>query len=515
MELAPISFYWAGVSLVLAVSLILRIFFLVDMHYPAIGAKWAAFWGLVFSFGALWGVFVVSLGKEIKQGIPGKNNGIKGIETICLMAIMSIATILRVLFLQNMEFKQDEMEMVHMAINLARDHIPYVVGNLTSHGNRNPPGFLYLLSIPALISHHPIHITFFIAFLNILTVFMTYRLVRNVLGWRAAAVAALLFACSPWAIRSSMKVWPHYVIVFFALGLCLSLRTWYEKGGWWRSVLVGVTASMLSQLHFSSLLLLGGIIIFSLILVPKIPWKRLPVALLAFFLLWLPYIYYQAKQGPDSGHIIKKYIKEFPGENLDTVRNVYWEIGGFFLDSDDAMGSLGKEFRASVWRPIYTTFYVWVVLVLFGLYVFEFRRQPDPNPRGPDTVDWLKLYIWAVIFVLTVQVMINVRADISYVVFIFPWPFVLVGLWVYHLEKTWSSKRLGEKLLYLPFIIILIISISGSAYFWSWQNFLGRTGGDGEYGGVFYRKEAAVVDYIKTHRPIPGPLFGPDSQFSW
>ena len=62
------------------------------------------------------------------------------------MAILSIATILRVLFLQNMEFKQDEMEMVHMAINLARDHIPYVVGNLTSHGNRNPPGFLYLLS---------------------------------------------------------------------------------------------------------------------------------------------------------------------------------------------------------------------------------------------------------------------------------------------------------------------------------------------------------------------------------
>ena len=245
------------------------------------------------------------------------------------------------------------------------------------------------------------------------------------------------------------------------------------------------------------------------------PLEKITRGLLAFFLLWLPYIYYQAKHGPDSGHIIEKYIKEFPGENLDTVRNVYWEIGGFFLDSDEAMGSLGKEFRASVWKPIYTTFYVWVILVLFGLYVFEFRRLPDPNPRGPDTVDWLKLYIWAVIFVLTVQVMINVRADISYVVFIFPWPFVLVGLWVYHLEKIWSSKRIGKKLLYLPFIIVLIISISGSAYFWSWQNFLGRTGGDGEYGGVFYRKEAAVVDFIKTHRPLPGPLFGPESQFSW
>jgi hypothetical protein len=513
IEPAPLSFFGAGVSLVVAVSLFLRILFLVDMHYPAIGAKCLALWGLAFSFGTLLGVFSVSLGKKIKNGIPGENPGIKGIETICLMAIMSIATIMRVLFLQNMEFKSDEIEMVHMAINLVRDHIPYVVGNLSSHDNRNPAGFLYLLSLPALISYHPIHITLFIVLLNVLAVFMTYCLVRNLLGWRAATVAALLFACSPWAIRCSMKVWPQHCVVFFALSLCLLLRTWYERGSWWRSVLLGVTAAMLSQLHFSSFLLLGGIVIFSLILIPKIPWKRLPVALLAFLLLWLPYIYYQAKHGPDTGHIIQKYIKEFPGKNLKTVRNVYWEVGGFFLDSDEAMGGLGKEFRASVWKPIYLTFYVWLILVLFGLYVFEFRYYPDQNPRAPNAVDWLKLYIWAIIFDLAVQVMINVQADISYVEFVFPWPFILIGLWVHQLEKPQPSKRVGKRMLYLPFIIVLLISVFGSAYFWSWQNFLGRTGGDGEYGNVFYRMEAAEIDFIRKTRPLPGP--GPETKFSW
>ena len=515
MDQAPFSFYMAGFSLVLALSLVLRIFFLVDMHYPASGSKWVAIGGLVLSFGALWGIISLFVGKEIKNGIPGENGGIKGIETIALMAIMSIGTILRVLFLQNMEFKQDEMEMVHMAINLARDHIPYVVGNLTSHGNRNPPGLLYLLSLPALISRHPIHITFIITFINIIAVLLTYRLARNFLGWRAAAVAALLFACSPWAIRCSMKVWPCNCVVFFSLSLCLLLRTWYEKGGFWRSLLVGITAGMLSQLHFSSLLLLIGIITFSLTLFPKIPWRRLPVVLLAFILLWLPYVYFQAKHGPDSGHIVKRYLKEFPGGNLDIVRNVYWEIGGFFLDSDEAIGNLGQEFRASVWKPIYGTFYIWVALVLFGLFVFEFWRPPDrPPPDGPP-VDWLKLYIWAVIFALTVEIMMNVRADMSYVEFVFPWPFILVGLGVHHLEKILSCKRWGRKFLYLIFIIILFISISGSAYFWSWQNLLGRTGGDGEYGPVFYRQEAAKIDFIRTHRPLPGPLFGPETQFSW
>jgi hypothetical protein len=516
LEQAPFPFYMASFSLMLALSLILRIFFLVDMHYPASGSKWVALGGLVLSFGALWEVISISCGKEIKKGIPGENGGFKGIETIGLMAIMSIATILRVLFLQNMEFKQDEMEMVHMAINLARDHIPYVVGNLTSHGNRNPPGLLYLLSLPALISHHPIHITFLITFINIMAVFMTYRLTRIFVGWKAATVAALLFACSPWAIRCSMKVWPCNCVVFFSLSLCLLLRTWYEKGGFWCSLLVGITAGMMSQLHFSSLLLLIGIITFSLTLFPKIPWRRLPVVLLAFVLLWLPYVYFQAKHGPDSGHIVKRYLKEFPGDNLEIVRNVYWEIGGFFLDSDEAIGNLGKEFRASVWTPIYSTFYVWVALVLFGFFVFEFWRPPDrPPPDGPP-VDWLKLYIWAVVFALTVEIMMNVRADMSYVEFVFPWPFILAGLGFHHLQKTLFSKNLGRPLFYLPFVLlVLLITISGSAYFWSWQNLLGRTGGDGEYGTVFYRQEAAKINYIQTHRPIPGPLFGPETKYSW
>jgi Ca2+/Na+ antiporter len=515
MEQAPLPFYAAGFSMILALSLVLRIFFLVDLEYPALNAKWVAFLGLVFSFGAIGGAFAVSLGQEIKNEIPKENNGSKGVELICLMAVMSVAIILRVLFLQNMEYKTDESQMVHMAINLGRDHIPYVVGNLTSHGNRNPPGLLYLISLPAFISTHPIHITFVVTFINILAVFITYRLVRHLLGWRAATVAALLFACSPWAIRCSMKVWPCNVVIFFAICLCFLMRTWYEKGGWWRSTLVGVCASMLAQLHFSSLLLLFGICIFSLVILPKIPWKRLPVAFLAFVLLWLPYIYYQAKQGPDSGHIIKRYLKELPGGNLDTLRNVYWEVGGFFLDSDEAIGDLGKEFRASVWKPIYGTFHIWVALVLFGLFVFEFRPLPNHSPPDARTIDWLKLFIWAVIFTITAEIMMNVRADMSYVEFVFPWPFVLVGLWVHHLEQNWASKRLGKRLLYVPFIIVLIISAAGSAYFWSWQDLLGRTGGGGEYGPVFYRQEAAEINYIKTHRPLPDPLFGPETIFSW
>lgn len=515
LEQAPISFYAVGFSSILALSLVLRIFFLVDMHYPALGAKWVALVGLIFSFGALGGVFPMSLGQEIKNGTPKENNGMQGIELICLMAVMSIAVILRVLFLQNMEYKTDERQMVHMAINLARDHIPYVVGNLTSHGNRNPPGLLYLLSLPAFISSHPIHITFLIAFINIMAVLITYRLVRHLLGWRAAIVATLLFACSPWAVRCAMKVWPCNCVVFFSISLCYLLRTWHEKGGLWRGVLVGITACMLAQLHFSSLLLLIGIVIFSFILFPKIPWKKLPVVLMAFVLLWLPYVYYQAKQGPDSGHIIKRYLKELPGGNLDTLRNVYWEIGGFFLDSDGAIGNLGKEFRASVWKPIYGTFYVWVALVLFGLFLFEFKRLTNHSPPGEGFVDWLKLYIWAIIFTLTAQIMMNVRADMSYVEFVFPWPFVLIGLWISHLEPIWSFKKFRGKLLYVSYVIILIISISGAAYFWSWQDLLGRTGGDGEYGWVFYRQEAAEVNFIKTHRPLPDPLFGPETIFSW
>jgi len=237
--------------------------------------------------------------------------------------------------------------------------------------------------------------------------------------------------------------------------------------------------------------------------------------LLAFFLLWLPYIYYQTKQGPDSGPIIKKYLKELPGGNLETVRNVYWEVGGFFLDSDEAMGSLGKEFRASVPKPVYKSFYLWVLLVLLGLYVFEFRYRPTQNLSPPGSVEWLNIFVWAVIFAITAQVLMNVRADISYVVFVLPWPFILVGLWVHHVATSLGSKKWGRPLAYFPLIVILVIAISGSYYFWSWQDFLGRTGGDGEYGFVFYRQEAEVLNFIKTHRPLPGPLFGPEAIFHW
>jgi hypothetical protein len=509
----PFGLYLCGFSLTLALALTLRIIFLVDMEYPAEGSKWLAIIGLITSFGLVGRSLWASLSKKNRQEGPATIKPAAEEGLICILAIMSIAVIIRVLFLQNMEFKYDEREMVYMAVNLVWDHIPYVVGNLSSHGNRNPAGFLYLLSIPALISNHPIHITFFITLLNIVAVYMTFRIVSSWLGWRAGAVAALLFSCSPWAVHYSMKIWPQHCIMFFTLSLYFCLRSWYEKGGKINSILLGLSAAMLAQLHFSSFLFLVGIVIFFLILAPNIPWKRLPLVLIAFILLWLPYIYYQMKSGPDSGPIIQQYLREFPGGNLKTIRNVYWETGGFFLDSNEALGTLGKEFRASVRNPIYYSFHIWIALALIGLYVFEFRHPPGHTPRDHIAPDWLKLYIWAVIFALTAQVLLNFPADISYVEFVFPWPFVLMGLGITYLEGKWGSKRIIKTFRFVPVSIVLLISISGTVYFWSWQNFLGRTGGSGDYEWVFYRKAALEYNPIKIQRPLPGP--GPETKFSW
>ncbi|HMK65380.1 MAG TPA: hypothetical protein VK564_06270, partial [Thermodesulfobacteriota bacterium] len=140
LKQAPLSFYAMGVSVIVALSLILRIIFLLDIPDPAVIPKGMALGGLLSAFGSLGGIFYIFLINRLNK--ESADQSWDGLEAIALMAIMAIAAILRVLFLPNMEFKSDEKEMVHMAINLGRDHIPYVVGNLTSHGNRNPAGFL-------------------------------------------------------------------------------------------------------------------------------------------------------------------------------------------------------------------------------------------------------------------------------------------------------------------------------------------------------------------------------------
>ncbi|MCS6835193.1 MAG: hypothetical protein NZ750_04150 [Anaerolineae bacterium] len=144
-------------------------------------------------------------------------------DWLVLLLIVFIAAVLRLGEPQIVEYFHDDAMLATLAREwvTGRSGLP-LTGILSSTGIPNPPTSVYLMGLPFALSPDPFVAIVFIMLLNTAGVAVFWAMLHRYAGRDLALVAALTYACSPWAVFYSRKLWAqefHTPLILLSMGL--------------------------------------------------------------------------------------------------------------------------------------------------------------------------------------------------------------------------------------------------------------------------------------------------------
>lgn len=137
-----------------------------------------------------------------------------------LIAILILASFLRLYRIgEYMEFLGDQGRDMVIIRDLLKNGNFFFIGPQTSIGNMYLGPYFYYLIAPFLwlFAYNPIGPSIFVALLNVLTVYLVYRVARVWFNRKAGLLSALLFAVSPVVVTYSGFSWNPNVLPLFSL----------------------------------------------------------------------------------------------------------------------------------------------------------------------------------------------------------------------------------------------------------------------------------------------------------
>ncbi len=205
-----------------------------------------------------------------------------------LYVLLLLAGVLRLYHIHTTEFDNDQATLFGLAYDALHQGLLPVTSNMASIGTQHPPGTIYLLMIPALLSPDPLWGAVLVALLSLLAVLLTYLFMRRYYGRAAALIAALLYATAPLPLKYARFIWqPSMEAPFVLLFLCMLFRGAVERRhGWlWPAVLL---LAILYQAHEVTLLLLLPLLLTALLAHETIRWRDLLISALCLLLVFFP-----------------------------------------------------------------------------------------------------------------------------------------------------------------------------------------------------------------------------------
>lgn len=179
---------------------------------------------------------------------------------IILLLALILGTFLRFWnFTNTFQFLGDQGRDSMVALRIIKDHHPALIGPVTSTGNMYLGPLYYYFMVPFLYLTYPSPLGpgYAIAVLSILTIFLIYQLGKELVGERAALIAAIGFTFSEVAVTFARFSWnPNPAPFVSIILLWATYRAW--KKNIWYFILVSVCISVMVQLHYVTLLTIGG-----------------------------------------------------------------------------------------------------------------------------------------------------------------------------------------------------------------------------------------------------------------
>ncbi|MBN1936465.1 MAG: glycosyltransferase family 39 protein [Anaerolineae bacterium] len=258
------------------------------------------------------------------------------LSSLALIAILLLAAFLRLWNLDATEFKYDEATVCNLAAQFVDTGLPPVRGMGSSVGIDNPPLTIWLMSLPVLLSRDPLIASGFVALLNVIAVWGCYALGKRYWSEGVGLLAALLLAIGPWAVFYSRKVWAQNVLLPFVLLFFYLLLAWLIDKRKWALTGAFVTLTATTQIHFATLAfapLLALVIAVQVVrsiqqkTLPTL-WKPLALGVGFSFLLYAPYLVFDAAIGWKNARAFINLIGQPAQLHLETLNYALLNIGG-------------------------------------------------------------------------------------------------------------------------------------------------------------------------------------------
>jgi len=262
-----------------------------------------------------------------------------------LVAIILLAAALRLTRLGLIEFKYDEATTARNALAVVREGDLPVVGMISSQGPRNPALMSYLLAPPFALSRDPRLAAAWLGLLGVAAVGFTYWLGNRFFGWPAGALAAALFAASPWAVFQSRKLWTQNVALF-TLVFVASLLVLVVRQKSWALVPALAAVGALIGLHLGGLAFVGVLAAVLILFRERVRLLPLLVGIGLVLLVLCPYLIHDAARGWPNLRAMAALGSSGPSLNLRAPVMAARVASGCHLE--DLAGTHHAEFVASI-----------------------------------------------------------------------------------------------------------------------------------------------------------------------
>ncbi len=421
-----------------------------------------------------------------------------------VVVIFMAASFFRLLFLDLIEFKLDEAIWIY---EITRFFLkPYLVTGTfapISIGLFYFPLPMYVFILFATLSRNPAVVSFVIALFNVFGIIFFYFMVKKFYGNTVAIFSSLLLSLSPWSILFSRKIWtpdlflPFAVLFFYFLHLVILKKD--KKSHFF----LGLTGSLLLQIHIPGLLVVLitiGILIF--IGKPYRAWndfsKKILIGFGSGFIFAIPYLLRLLFK---LGCQAKSCIKVAPVYQPFTSFDLFHFLRPFqFLTGSGFEMNLGKSYADFLIsfpfiRFINFLFILEWFLPLIGLYYCIFVKKE---------LRFLGVYIF---FFPVLYFIVKTPAYMYYYIVLSPVIAILAGMAVGYLYK--QVPKATSYFVIGVFIVVLVLHIIFESMF---NSFLGKQKIiNGDYGPIFsltkafveketiQYKDQTIYDDVKTY----------------
>lgn len=173
-----------------------------------------------------------------------------------VVAVVCAAAFLRFYNLEDsVQFLGDQGRDALVVSKIFRQSDPVFIGPVTSVGNMYLGPFYYYFMLPFLWLTYPSPMgpVYAVAFIGVLTVFLVYKLGKEIVGEKAALIAMTLFAFSSAAVAQARFSWNPNLAPFFSIVMVWAVYRAYKQSAWYW-ILVALCSALLVQLHYVTLL---------------------------------------------------------------------------------------------------------------------------------------------------------------------------------------------------------------------------------------------------------------------
>jgi 4-amino-4-deoxy-L-arabinose transferase-like glycosyltransferase len=299
-------------------------------------------------------------------------------------------------------------------------------------------------------NYDPVGPAIMVALFGIATVWLVYKVGKELFGTSVGLIAAGLYAISPLVVTYSRSSWNPNLMPFFSLLTLYFIYKGLTRGSLKLFVLSGFLFGIAIQLHYLAVFL--GVIIFVYILLYQSVYSKINFFskiikqylsfLLGLIIGWSPFLVFEIRHG--FRNIISIFNFVFHGQETNgnihffqTTGNVFFRIFGRLVTND-------PKADINLW------YFATLVLGTAGIVFLLYKCIKEFKLHSQDFGKYSLILIW---FIFGIGLFGFYKKSIYdyYFGFMFPLPFLIVGML---LKSLWTNKA-GKA--FSIFVLIVLV----------------------------------------------------------